>query len=172
MGTTDRLHLLTDGFRRAAISDKLVSAHNRPRRSRWVGACNSHSKPMSRIFTDWSIFSIPFLLWKKGSSGPVTQWRQLVSCDWSWHSYGSLIPGKFDLKINRSMKTLWQEYSGVACSHSSALDPAIVNKAPCVVFHKQISYSRRKTLSETENSWFFGSCGSAVFVFVDGRSIP
>ena len=32
------------------------------------------------------------------------QWRQLVSCDWSWHSHWSLIPGKFDLKINRSMK--------------------------------------------------------------------
>ena len=57
-------------------------------------------------------------MWKKGSSGSVTQWRQLVSCDWSWHSHGSLIPGKFDLKINRSMKTPWQEYSGVACSYS------------------------------------------------------
>ena len=69
-------------------------------------------------FTDWSSFSIPFLLWTKGSSGPVTQWRQLVSCDWSWYSHGSLIPGKFHLKINRSMKTPWQEYSGVACSYS------------------------------------------------------
>ena len=68
------------------------------------------------IFTDWSIFSTPFLLWKKGS--PVTQWRQLVSCDWSWHSHGSLIQGKFDLKINRSMKIPWQKYSGVACSCS------------------------------------------------------
>ena len=37
-------------------------------------------------FTDWSIFGIPFLWWKKGCSGPVTQWRQLVSCDWSWHN--------------------------------------------------------------------------------------
>ena len=56
------------------------------------------------IFTDWSIFSIPFLAWKKGRSGPVTQWRQLVYCDWPWYSHGSLIQGKFDLKINRSMK--------------------------------------------------------------------
>ena len=48
------------------------------------------------------------------------QWRQLVSCDWSWHSHGSLIPGKFDLKINRSMKTPWEECSRVACSYSSA----------------------------------------------------
>ena len=43
------------------------------------------------IFTDWSIFSTPFLWWKKGSSGLVTQWRQLVFCDWLWHSHGSLI---------------------------------------------------------------------------------
>ena len=28
------------------------------------------------IFTDWSIFITPFLLWTKGSSGPVTKWRQ------------------------------------------------------------------------------------------------
>ena len=41
------------------------------------------------IFTDWSIFSTPFLL----------------SCDWLWHSRGSLIQSRFDLKINRSMKT-------------------------------------------------------------------
>ena len=56
------------------------------------------------ILTDWSILTMPFPLSKKGSSGPVTQWRQLVSCDWSRHSHGSLIHGKFDLKINRSMK--------------------------------------------------------------------
>ena len=41
------------------------------------------------IFTDWSIFSIPFP--NKGSSASVTQWRQLVSCDWLRHSHGSLI---------------------------------------------------------------------------------
>ena len=92
----------------------------RQSRNRWVGACNSHTKPMSQLFTDWSIFSITFLLWKKDSSGPVTQWRQLLSCYWSWRSHGSLIPGKFDLKINRSMKTSWQECSEVACSYSSA----------------------------------------------------
>ena len=74
------------------------------------------------IFTDWSIFSIPFLLWKKGSSGPVTQWRQLVSCDWSWHSHGSLIIGKFVIKMNHYQKTPWQKYSGVACSYSEAPD--------------------------------------------------
>lgn len=32
------------------------------------------------------------------------QWRQLLSCDWSWHSHWGLIPRKFDLKINRSTK--------------------------------------------------------------------
>ena len=70
------------------------------------------------IFTDWSIFSTPLLLWLKGSSGPVTQWRHSVSCDWLWHSHGSLIESRFDLKINRYMKTPWQEYSWVACSYS------------------------------------------------------
>ena len=72
------------------------------------------------IFTDWSIFSTPFLLWNKDSSGPVTQWRWLVSCDWLWHSHGSLIQSRFDLKTNRSMKTSWQEYSWVECSYSQA----------------------------------------------------
>ena len=88
-------------------------------RSRWEGDKTPILSLCQGIFTDWSIFRIPFLLWKKGSSGPVAQWRQLVSCDWSWHSHGSLIPGKFDLKINQSMKTPWQEYSGVACSSSA-----------------------------------------------------
>ena len=50
----------------------------------------------------------------------LTQWRQLVSCDWSWPSHGSLIQGKFYLTINRSMITPWQEYTGVSCSYSSA----------------------------------------------------
>ena len=59
------------------------------------------------IFTDWSIFSTLFLLWKKASSGPVTLWRQLVSCDWLWHSHWSLIQRRFNLKINRSMKRPW-----------------------------------------------------------------
>ena len=63
-------------------------------RNRSTGAYNSNTKPMSRHF--YSIFSTPFLLWKKGSSGPVTQWRQLVSCDWLWHSHGSLISFKVD----------------------------------------------------------------------------
>ena len=34
----------------------------------------------------------------------MTQWRQLVSCDWSSHSRGSPTPGEFDLKINRGYK--------------------------------------------------------------------
>ena len=66
------------------------------------------------IFTDWSILSTPFLLWKKGSSGPVTLWRQLVSGNWLWHSHWSLIQRTFDLKINRSMKRPWQKYPGLA----------------------------------------------------------
>ena len=87
-------------------------------KSQWVGA--SIPSLCHGIFTDWSIFTVPFLLWQKGSSGPVTQWRQLVSCDWSWHSHGSLILGKFDLKINWSTKTSWQECCVVARSYSSA----------------------------------------------------
>ena len=85
-----------------------------------------NQEPMSRsfqlpyvtAFLDWSIFSTSFPLWKKGSSGSVTQWRRLTSCDWLWHSHGSLIQSGFDPKINRSMNTPWQEYSGVACSCS------------------------------------------------------
>ena len=42
----------------------------------------------------------------------MTQWRQLDTCDWSRHSHGSLIPGKFDLKINRSMNMPWQAQYG------------------------------------------------------------
>ena len=101
-------------------------------RSRWVGACNSHTKLISRSFTDWLIFSIPSLLWKKGSSRPVTRWRQTVSCDWSWHSHGCLIPGKFDLKINLSVNSPWQEYRGVA-------------SAPLKIFEYSISCRRGLT---------------------------
>ena len=86
-------------------------------RSRWEGSCNSIPSLSHGVFTDWYIFSIPFLLWKKGSSGLGTQWQQLVSCDWSWDSHGSLIPGKFDLKINRSIKNPWQEYKLLAPTH-------------------------------------------------------
>ena len=51
----------------------------------------------------------------------MTQRRLLVSCNWSWHSHGNLIPWQFDLKINPSMKTPSQEYhSRVACSYSQA----------------------------------------------------
>ena len=50
----------------------------------------------------------------------MTQWRQLVSGDWLWHSHGSLMQSRFNLKINWSMKTPWQEYSWDACSYSLA----------------------------------------------------
>ena len=76
-------------------------------RSQWV----EHASILSLchgIFTHWSIFSIPLLLWKKGSAGPLTQWRQLVSCNLSWYSHG-----RFDLKIERSVKTPLQESSEV-----------------------------------------------------------
>ena len=51
-------------------------------KSRWVGTCNSHTKPMSRhIYRLIYFYRIPFLLWKKDSSGPAN-----LSCHWSWHS--------------------------------------------------------------------------------------
>ena len=46
----------------------------------------------------------------------MTQWRQTDHGT----PTGVSIPGKFDLKINRSMKTPWQHCSAVACSYSSA----------------------------------------------------
>ena len=56
----------------------------------WVGLSTPILSLCHSIFKDWTIFSPHFLLWNKGSSCAVTQWRQLVSCDWSWHSHGSL----------------------------------------------------------------------------------
>ena len=114
------------------MQDKAVMLYHKVmciNRSRLARACNSHTKPMSRRFHRLLDFKYPSVLWKKGSSSPVRQLRQLVSCDWSWHSHGSLIPGKFDLKINRSMKTPWWECSGVACSYSSTPD---INPSGCL----------------------------------------
>ena len=50
------------------------------------------------------------------SSDAVTS----ISYLWLVVAHRSLIPKKFNLKINRSMKTPWQEYSGVAYSYSSS----------------------------------------------------
>ena len=72
------------------------------------------------VFADWSILVYLFFCERKAVPVQLTQWRQLVSFNWSWHSHGSLTPGNLDLKINRSVKTPWQEYKGFACSHSSA----------------------------------------------------
>ena len=90
-------------------------------RSWWVGAYISPYVVYVTAFSQTDLFfSVPFLLWKKGSSGPVTQWRRLVSCNWAWHSHGSLIPGKFDRRVSRSMKTPWQECRVVVYSYSWA----------------------------------------------------
>ena len=64
-------------------------------RSLWVGACNSYTKPKSRHFYRLTYLSYALTFVKE---------RQFRSCDWSWYSYGSLIPGKFDLKIHRIWK--------------------------------------------------------------------
>ena len=45
------------------------------------------------IFTDWSIFSIPFLFYNKCSSAPVMHWRQWVSCDCHGTPTGVLFEG-------------------------------------------------------------------------------
>ena len=108
------------------------------------------------IFTDWSIFSTPFLLWKKGSSAPVTHWRQLVSCDWLWHFHGSLIQSRFDLKVNRSMKTPWQKYSRVACSSSYAAGNAHIRSHP---LHKQQGLIG---LLQGGKLWFYLSNGEGL----------
>ena len=104
-GTRQRIHLtwlvvqefITSYIARPCVLSQLAFCpnwcHPIPRTS------NLYQEPMRRslqlpchgIFADWSIFSIPFLLKKKRSSGPRTQWRHLVSCDWLWHSHGSLI---------------------------------------------------------------------------------
>ena len=89
------------------------------------------------------MFSTPSLLLKKGSSGAVTHWRQLVSCDWLWHSHGSLIQSRFDLKINRAMKTPWQEYS---CMHLLLGSCSYWN----VLILQQTEYPGPKVFS-----WFF-----------------
>ena len=97
------------------------------------------------IFTDWSIFSKPFLLRKKGSSGLLTQWCRLESCDWSLHSHRSLIPGKFGLKIiSRSRNT-------INCKHGrwkvEKLSKVLRRKSLLSITSgkRQILYDRRET---------------------------
>ena len=59
-----------------------------------------------------------------------------ISFQWSVMALPwSLIPGKFDLKINQSMKTPWQKYSEVACSYSSA--PEMIYYSLCKGWNKQ-----------------------------------
>ena len=82
------------------------------------GSVNSHTKPTALRFC-WLIFfnyTSSFVQKRRFRYSDV----QFFSCDWSWHSHGSLIPGKFDLKVNRFMKTPWQEYRAIAFSYSSA----------------------------------------------------
>ena len=43
---------------------------------------------------------------------------RLISCNWASGSRGSLIRGKFNLKINRSVKTPLHEHSRVVGSGS------------------------------------------------------
>ena len=74
------------------------------------------------IFTKWSIFSIPFLSWNRAVTVQRRSDVKLVSCDRSWRSHGSLIPGKFDLTINQFIKTPWQECSIVPYFCLSATD--------------------------------------------------
>ena len=59
---------------------------------------------------------------------------------WSWHSHGSLLPRKLELKINRSMKTPWQECRGVACSCSSA---GIIIRAVSTLTHHDMNKINR-----------------------------
>ena len=74
------------------------------------------------IFTEWYIFSVSFLLWKKRSFGPVTHGHQLVSC------VVMTLTRESDFKEIRSKnKSAWQEYSGVACSFFDTSDAQIIS---------------------------------------------
>ena len=64
----------------------------------------------------------------------MTPCHNLVCSDWSWRSHGSLIPGKFDPKVNRPMKTSRQEDSAVAWSYSSAPGTAYVSGSVALLF--------------------------------------
>ena len=60
--------------------------------------------------------------WERGLKKAVpVRWRngdKLVSCHWALGSHRSLIRGKFNLKINRSVKTTWRKYRAVVRSYS------------------------------------------------------
>ena len=76
-----------------------------------LGLCNG-------IFTDRSIFSLSF---PEKTKPVLVRWPydvSFISCNWSSGSCGSLISGKFNLKINRSVKTPWHKHSRVVGSGS------------------------------------------------------
>ena len=118
-------------------------------RSAWVGACNSHTKPMSRHFYKMTyIFSILFLSWNKAVPVQRRNDVKLVSCDRSWRSHGSLIPGKFDLTINQFIKTPWQECSVVPYFYLSATDQ--IQKLHQTSLNKHTKY---KSKDHIANIW-------------------
>ena len=67
------------------------------------------------------------------------------------HSHGSLIPGKFDLKIYRSMKTPWQEYSRVACFYSSAPDGNLLIFLYFIIDSKLLVNFKKRNHTKREN---------------------
>ena len=70
------------------------------------------------IFTDRSIFRLPFP--NETKAVPV-RWPydvRLVSCNWSSGSGGGCTCEKFNLKISRSVKTPWHEHNRVVGSGS------------------------------------------------------
>lgn len=73
-----------------------------------------------------------------------------LSHDWSWDAHRSLVLGIFNVKINYwSMKMLWQEYSAIVWSYSSA---------PDVYFgfrEQNIGKSRFLSLSINEFLWLW-----------------
>ena len=90
----------------------------------------TYTKPMS-----WRLYRLIYFNYTSCSFGPVTLWRQLFCCDWSWYSHRSFIPGKIDLKIYRSMKSPWQECCGAACSYTLLYSPLRISRLTFISSH-------------------------------------
>ena len=107
----DSMSIGTSYFSNVYVIKVKPGTHDPDPKAPIPGLCNG-------IFTDRSIFRLSFP--EKTKAVPV-RWPydvSLISCNWSSGSCGSLIRGKFNLKINRSVKTPLHEHSRVVGSGS------------------------------------------------------